>query len=95
MRANITRYPTQEEADLASPEPRPDDMRLCFQQHALAQGSCAAIFSILRPFFVAALSQNADDPFQTPYGQAYLVVVERCCVSASMLLYYNRSRRRC
>ncbi|RSH89705.1 hypothetical protein EHS25_002256 [Saitozyma podzolica] len=75
MRANITRYPTQEEADLASPEPQPDDMRLCFQQHALAQGSCAAIFSILRPFFVAALSQNADNPIQTPYGQAYLVML--------------------
>ena len=87
MRANITRYPSPAKADAASPPPRSDDSRLLFQQHALALGCCTSIFSLIRLFFVAALSLSPEDPSKTPYGEAFLMMVERCGVSVSQERY--------
>lgn len=33
-----------------------------------------------RPYFVAALNENPQDPTKSLYGHSYLVVVERCNV---------------
>lgn len=84
-RAMVSRYTTTEAADEATPEPSRRDVRLAFQQHALTLDYCAGVFLLLRPYFVHALYSHPVDPTQSPYGDAYLAVIERSSMMIAML----------
>ncbi|EJT45626.1 hypothetical protein A1Q1_05775 [Trichosporon asahii var. asahii CBS 2479] len=84
-RAMVSRYTTTAAADEATPEPSRRDVRLAFQQHALTLDYCAGVFLLLRPYFVHALYSHPEDPTQSPYGDAYLAVIERSSMMIAML----------
>ncbi|KAL1408563.1 hypothetical protein Q8F55_005376 [Vanrija albida] len=84
-RAMVSRYTTQLAADAATPEPSRKDLKLTFQQHSLTLDYCAAVFLLLRPYFVHALYTFPEDPTHSPYADAYLAVIERSSMMIAML----------
>lgn len=81
LKAMVSVYKNPGDAERASTQPSRKNIRLAFQQHTLALGSCENVTSILRPYFVAAIQQHSADPAQSAFGEVYLAVIERSSVS--------------
>lgn len=62
-----------------------DTPKVDIQQFTLALNIAENFLFLLRPYFVRAIHEAAAEPLQSPFGDAYLTVVERSNVS---LLYH-------
>ncbi|WVF67473.1 hypothetical protein IAT40_002229 [Kwoniella sp. CBS 6097] len=82
LRAMVSVYHNTQDAEDASLAPSKRDVCLTFQQHTLSLHLGETVFSLLRPYFIDAIYNNAADPTLSPYGEAYLAVIER----SSMLI---------
>ncbi|WVQ68695.1 uncharacterized protein L199_006904 [Kwoniella botswanensis] len=70
-------YPDASSAEAESPEVNKRDLRRTFEQFSLSMIVSETIVNLYRPYFMRALIECPGDPLRTPYGQAYLSVVER------------------
>ncbi|OCF40130.1 hypothetical protein I317_06081 [Kwoniella heveanensis CBS 569] len=82
LRAMVSVYHNTGDAEDASLPPSRRDVCLTFQQHTLSLGFGETVFSLLLPYFIDAIYNNAADPTVSPYAEAYLAVIER----SSMLI---------
>ncbi|WVW79040.1 hypothetical protein I302_101003 [Kwoniella bestiolae CBS 10118] len=70
-------YSDASSAVAESPEVNKRDLRRTFEQFSLSMIVSETIVNLYRPYFMRALIECPTDPLRTPYGQAYLSVVER------------------
>lgn len=80
-----SRYPRDEDAINASPDPSPRSMTLSFQQMNLALNICETVINLHRPYYAKALYNHNHDPVESPYALSYLTVIERCVVGNCQL----------
>ncbi|KAK4684896.1 hypothetical protein P7C73_g5268, partial [Tremellales sp. Uapishka_1] len=85
MLALVSVFPEQNDALAASPPVNREELKLTFQQHALALNISETILFLLRPFYARALHEQPLDPSKSKYGEAFLAVVERCRIIVSIV----------
>ena len=84
LTAQVSRFPTSGSAAAACLPPSRKDPALAFKQYSLALDSSLCVFTLLRPYYIQAISSHSHDPLQSPYADAFLAVAERCSVSRHM-----------
>ena len=84
LTAQVSQYPVPGAAAAVSHAPSRKNPALAFQQYSLTLASSLCVFTLLRPYFVQAISSYPSDPLQSPYADAFLAVAERCSVSSSV-----------
>jgi len=62
------------------------------QQFTLALNFAENFLFLQRPYFVRAIHEHMADPLQSPFGDAYLAVVERSSVRLVFAIFRTETR---